>query len=346
MATNHTTAAAAAVARQVAPIEFVVRPREDLYLEGAVRILPRVTKGEGYPCQMQKNQTFSCLFRHYAKHNGLKKEDLIFYFVDELQPDQMPETVHLMPQDEIWVEHRAKPIKIVETKPEISAGVFGQQFRKLLTKGSYSDVTFLVGEQRDEFQAHKAILSARSEFFAAMFGNGMSESSKNEIEMLEHDANSFRRMLEFIYSGDVEDLEQCSPSEIISLLEMSHRCVLDDLGKLCEHSASKLVAMDNIGKFMLLCSRYESQQLRSACKRFVADNGRQLKGDKDFRKEIENFPELGLLILDASTEDEEPGRNHGSSKRRRITESSDHDMVPQGSNGSNTIGANGAEQQW
>ena len=30
--------------------------------------------GEPYPCQMQKNQTFSCLFRHYAKHNGLKKE--------------------------------------------------------------------------------------------------------------------------------------------------------------------------------------------------------------------------------------------------------------------------------
>lgn len=66
---------------------------------------------------MQKNQNFSCLFRHYAKHNGLKKEgcefmfifvilfvelsfylDLIFSFVEELLPDQTPETVHLMPQ--------------------------------------------------------------------------------------------------------------------------------------------------------------------------------------------------------------------------------------------------------
>ena len=25
-------------------------------------------------------------------------EDLVFFFVDELLPDQMPETVHLMPQ--------------------------------------------------------------------------------------------------------------------------------------------------------------------------------------------------------------------------------------------------------
>jgi hypothetical protein len=27
--------------------------------------------------------------------------DLVFYFVDELLPDQMPETVHLMPQGKI-----------------------------------------------------------------------------------------------------------------------------------------------------------------------------------------------------------------------------------------------------
>lgn len=68
---------------------------------GGVRTIPRVLAGEGYPCQMQKNQTFSCLFRHYAKHNGLRKDDLVFYFVNELHPDEMPEVVHLMPFDEV-----------------------------------------------------------------------------------------------------------------------------------------------------------------------------------------------------------------------------------------------------
>lgn len=77
-------------------IEFVVKPREDLFLEGDIKTISRVQRGESYPCQMQKNQAFSCLFRHYAKHNGLRKEDLAFYFVEELQPDDMPETVHLM----------------------------------------------------------------------------------------------------------------------------------------------------------------------------------------------------------------------------------------------------------
>lgn len=90
--------------RQSNSIEFIVKPREDLYLEGSVRTLPRVSKGkwtyycfilfylittlnsflgEPYPCQMQKNQTFSCLFRHYAKHNGLKKEGRVRFKYDK-----------------------------------------------------------------------------------------------------------------------------------------------------------------------------------------------------------------------------------------------------------------------
>lgn len=66
-------------------VEFVVKPQEDLHLEGPQRKILRVTKGEQYSCQMLKTQAFQCLFRHYAKHNGLKKEDLEFFFTDELK---------------------------------------------------------------------------------------------------------------------------------------------------------------------------------------------------------------------------------------------------------------------
>jgi len=89
-----------------ASIEFVIQAREDLYLEGSVQRLVRVTSGDLYPCQMQKQQAFSCLFRHYAKHNGLKQEDLVFTFVDELQADETPELVHLVPHDVIIVARR------------------------------------------------------------------------------------------------------------------------------------------------------------------------------------------------------------------------------------------------
>lgn len=175
VAGNATTAAAAAVAARNLSIEFIVKPKEDLYLEGSLRRLPRVTRGEPYPCQMQKTQNFSCLFRHYAKHNGLRKEDLVFSFVDELFNEQTPEVVHLMPQDEIWVEHRYPseetrergidgelplysfvdnnmgmdindvPMNNNKENDGLSHITFCDQLRGLLASGAHSDVLFVVG---------------------------------------------------------------------------------------------------------------------------------------------------------------------------------------------------------
>jgi hypothetical protein len=105
---------------------------------------------------MHRQQAFSCLFRHYAKHNGLKKEDLVFYFVDELKADDTPESVHLMPQDEIWVERRKHD---VEANPDrLEAGVIFDQFRILVPDGAQggdrADVRLVAAEGNPEVLAH------------------------------------------------------------------------------------------------------------------------------------------------------------------------------------------------
>jgi hypothetical protein len=156
--------------------------------------------------------------------------------------------------------------------------IFTEQFRVLLEKKTHSDVTFLVGEDKEAFQAHKAILSARSSYFEAMFRpGGMRESSDGEVEMSRHDKDSFRRMIEFIYTGEVHNLSRCCSTDIISLLEMSNEYLLKDLGNLCELAASKIVNLENIGNFMLLTSRYDLLKLRDVCKRFVGENGTKLR---------------------------------------------------------------------
>jgi hypothetical protein len=69
--------------------------------------------------------------------------------------------------------------------------------------------------------------------------------------------------------------------------------------------------------------------------------------DASFRQEIEQSPELGLLILDAMQEEESSSSllQAQSSKRKRVTESSSgHELVPDQAGGANTIGANNQEQ--
>lgn len=158
-------------------------------------VILQVSKNEPYPCQMQKTQQFSCLFRHYAKHNGLEKNELSFFFVDELLPEQTPESVHLMNNDEIWVEHRIKQTD--DNTKELEANmtsVYMANFRSLLETPIHSDVTFIVGDDCQEIRSHKAILSTRCEYFAAMFNRDWNEGSESKISIRQHDKATFNRM--------------------------------------------------------------------------------------------------------------------------------------------------------
>jgi len=268
-------------------------------LEGSLRKLPRVTKGESYPCQMQKNQNFSCLFRHYAKHNGLRKEDLIFSFVDELQADQTPETVHLMSQDEIWVEHRpAEEATSKDVTPSTTA--FSNQFYALLETGNHSDVTFIVGEEKVEIRAHRAILSARCQYFQAMFREGAMCESREGVVRTMHEPSVFRHMLEFIYTNTVRNIDTLCASDLIALILLANEYLIDDLRRLSEKAAIRTISLDNIGRLLLLSTSNNGSGLREACSEFVRENKLLLAHDANFRQDIEQNPELGLLLFESS----------------------------------------------
>jgi speckle-type POZ protein len=332
---------APAAARTNLSVEFIVKPKEDLYLGGSLRKLPRVSKGEPYPCQMQKNQNFSCLFRHYAKHNGLRKEDLIFSFVDELSPDQTPETSHLMPQDEIWVEHR--PLFEIEKKSaEPKQNVYSEQFRVLFETGDHYDVAFFVGTSSEKIKAHKGILSARSDYFEAMFRKGsMAESTQKEIRIEPNPhttITSFKQMLEFIYTNTVRGLEDCDADAMVALLIIANEYLLEDLKDFCESFAARVLSFENIGRLMLLSAGNTAEStLREACAYFVLENKVDLAQDQQFRQEIEHSPELGLLLFEYSLpKDISEGYGPDGSKRRRISGADVPPPAPQNSI-SNTI---------
>jgi SpoVK/Ycf46/Vps4 family AAA+-type ATPase len=176
----------------------------------------------------------------------------------------------------------------------------------------------------------------------------MSESSQEKVRIPDHDKGSFKRMLEFIYTNNVRDLESSrSPQDIMTLLTMSSEFVLEDLRELCEQAAAHVLSLENIGKFMVLSQRDpNATYLRDMCRKFYVQNRSVLRKDPSFRQEIENSPELGLLILDANIDEDEG--YVPASKRRRVTDlSGEHELVPGQSGGANTIGSgnlSGAEQ--
>ncbi|XP_076229362.1 BTB/POZ and MATH domain-containing protein rdx isoform X5 [Nomia melanderi] len=76
----------------------------------------------------------------------------------------------------------------------------------LFENQKFSDVTLTVCGR--EFQAHKAILAARSPVFSAMFEHEMEERKQNRVDITDVDHEVLREMLRFIYTGKAANLEK------------------------------------------------------------------------------------------------------------------------------------------
>ena len=108
--------------------------------------------------------------------------------------------------------------------------------RFYLTSMTNGDITFIVGKK--EIQAHKAILSARSPVFAAMFQHDMKEAALNRVDIVGIEPAVFQALLRFIYTDQVNLTSENSEA----LLAAADRYFIDLLKAKCEAFLTKINA--------------------------------------------------------------------------------------------------------
>ncbi|XP_057318380.1 speckle-type POZ protein B-like [Microplitis mediator] len=128
-------------------------------------------------------------------------------------------------------------------------------FKELYDSKINSDVIFVVGNQK--FNAHKIILSARSPVFLAMFTHEMKEKRDNEVTIPDIEPEIFNKLLEFIYTDDINNLDM----DAASLLEAANKYQLLKLKSLCEESLFKSASINNAIELMILADLHNANQL-------------------------------------------------------------------------------------
>lgn len=113
----------------------------------------------------------------------------------------------------------------------------------MLDNGTFSDVVFVLGDSR--IKAHKCILASRCSFFASMFSVGMRESQESVISVQDITPFTFKCLLEFIYTDQI-NLVQLNQDQVIDVLIAANRYGLDRLKRLCEKTLVKNIDMDNV----------------------------------------------------------------------------------------------------
>lgn len=278
---------------------------------------------------MLKTQRFSSLFRHYAKYHGLRKDDLEYYFVNPLENEDTPESVQLQRGDTIMVRKRRKP-----DPPEAAADddEFFKDMRDLLDDEEHMDAVFLVHpEDSDpnvkpeaagsmdftpgtvEIKAHKCVLTARSEYFKALFRKAVegktsriafreSEECTIKVEP-EFSPTHIRCLVEFIYTNRIGGLRNIPTNDLLSILHLSDKWLLRDLKRLVEHELIRNhMTVHTVARMYGATEDFNAQRLSRACIEFIMANLRQVTGNATFEEEMKNYPHLCIPVLKAAAD--------------------------------------------
>ncbi|GMH53829.1 hypothetical protein TL16_g01540 [Triparma laevis f. inornata] len=223
-------------------VNFKVIAKSDLYLTGSERSLLRVKSGNTYSCLMTTQQKMSSLFRHYAKYHGLRKESLIFTYVegersgsDEnlrleepfetqiLKPADTPSLVGLKKDEEIWVREKEveeeSDMKIGEIGVKAEEGerqcnpTFASSSKLLATLAGWNrDMKMYLRDSPSDFNfligetkigAHRVVVAARGGRDSIL--NGPKTKTGDVVIGVnsEYTVDAVKVVLEFIYTASV-----------------------------------------------------------------------------------------------------------------------------------------------
>jgi speckle-type POZ protein len=305
---------------------------------------------------MLKTQRFSSLFRHYAKYHGLRKDDLKYYFVNLLENEDTPESVQLQRGDTIMVRKRRKP-----EPPEAAADddEFFKHMREILDDEEHMDTVILVHPESEavsaldqnahahaianaldkdkdtvmimimiKVRAHKCVLTARAEYFKALFRKGSNVTSSSSsstaaasqggkksgvafreskqciVSVDSHFTEQLIRfVLEFVYTNRIQTLRDISTDDLLCLLHMTDKWLLRDLKRLVEHELIRdHMSVQNVARMYGATEDFNAQRLSKACIGFIMAILRQLAGNTAFEEEMKNYPHLCIPVLKAAAD--------------------------------------------
>lgn len=143
---------------------------------------------------------------------------------------------------------------------------FATQMRSLVNDDEFSDITFIIENQ--QVYAHRAILAARNEPFAAMLRSGMRESVEGVIPIPNVRRSVFLLLLEYIYCDSVK----VPVEEAIELYIAADLYDMERLRDICCNVVRRHLSAENAGPLLQSASENHCQVLKDHIMKYVVDN--------------------------------------------------------------------------
>ncbi|KAL5011647.1 hypothetical protein ScPMuIL_010198 [Solemya velum] len=142
------------------------------------------------------------------------------------------------------------------------------------------DVTFLLGETKQEVRAHKFILISRSPVFSAMFCGPMAETQE-QITIPDIAPEVFKIVLRYMYSDQLSLLD---PHIVMETLYAAKKYSVAGLVKACKTFCAEKINVDNACVLLDHAHKLDEQELSQACRTYILKNGERCLQSATFCK--------------------------------------------------------------
>lgn len=150
-----------------------------------------------------------------------------------------------------------------------------EDYQTLLDSGDYSDVSLVLknGPGDDDQRvvpAHKAVLSARSAYFADAFRENPHLGELTlKLPEVQNSLNSevLTDLLRYIYTGRLQSLDRYA----VELLEAAVHLRIPSLVALCEQSLAVNLSTDSVASVLLLADKHQAVTLKGKCIEYIID---------------------------------------------------------------------------
>ncbi|XP_078485855.1 kelch-like protein 38 isoform X2 [Ciona intestinalis] len=144
--------------------------------------------------------------------------------------------------------------------------------------GCFIDIIIRVGEKN--IPANKMVLSCYSKYFNTMFNTEMEEKYKDVVEVHGVDAESVKKLVEFMYTGKIN----INTNNVCDLLAVSDFLQMPSVRKLCIEYLLTTVSPQNCFTIQALSDRFTISKLTEKFNNFVVENYQQVVSSEHFKK--------------------------------------------------------------
>lgn len=153
-----------------------------------------------------------------------------------------------------------------------------------------------------QIRAHKAILTARSEYFRALFRRDTFREGDHCIVNVDPQFSEkhVRFVLEYLYTNNIQGLRKQSTSELLVLLKLGDLWLLPGLKAKVENELTRAhITTRTVPRLYLVAS---TDRLREACIRFIKMNFMKIVDSAEMKSILAEFPDLCIPLLQATAE--------------------------------------------